>query len=217
MLMCIGCGNYFKESAFSNQLMDQYGYQCPLRNCGGDVVEIDELLCKTIYRLNNKGYTTRFCCTGHDTNAKTKMIYGDEYDECEIKHPTFYISFNSGIIIPPEFIPGVFYTEYQIIENYQSRFVLASKMSIAEYNDMIIKNSDVNISEDEYSAYQIIRAIELPELSNCDIDKLSIIYSTLAEHWSILLPNYEDIDIVEPLKAINKIAVSDYFTEQFLL
>lgn len=38
---------------------------CPKVNCYGRVVEIDELMLPTIMLLNQKGYITDFCCSGH--------------------------------------------------------------------------------------------------------------------------------------------------------
>ena len=40
------------------------GY-CPKVNCHQDIVEIDELMLPTIILLNQKGYMTDFCCSGH--------------------------------------------------------------------------------------------------------------------------------------------------------
>lgn len=33
--------------------------------CGGDIVEVDELIAPTIIELNKKGWTTLYCCSGH--------------------------------------------------------------------------------------------------------------------------------------------------------
>lgn len=40
-------------------------YRCPKRNCTGNVVEIDDLMVNTIILLNEKGYYTKSCCSGH--------------------------------------------------------------------------------------------------------------------------------------------------------
>lgn len=38
---------------------------CPKAGCEGSVVEIDELMVPTIKLLNEKGYMTEYCCSGH--------------------------------------------------------------------------------------------------------------------------------------------------------
>ena len=38
---------------------------CPKLDCGGEMVYIDELIYPTILLLNQNGYTTEFCCSGH--------------------------------------------------------------------------------------------------------------------------------------------------------
>ena len=38
---------------------------CPKSGCDGSVFEIDELMLPTIKMLNEKGYLTEYCCSGH--------------------------------------------------------------------------------------------------------------------------------------------------------
>ena len=38
---------------------------CPKKSCDGDVVEIDDDLVPVIVELNEKGYITEYCCSGH--------------------------------------------------------------------------------------------------------------------------------------------------------
>lgn len=84
MYMCLNCGEvYDKDTVKINEYADFYDY-CPKSNCLGEVVDIDELLIPTIKILNQKGYCTIFCCSGH--------YYG--------QHPNGYISFEKGVDIP---------------------------------------------------------------------------------------------------------------------
>lgn len=39
--------------------------ECPLRNCHGTIIEIDENLFEVYKILNEKGYPTIACCSGH--------------------------------------------------------------------------------------------------------------------------------------------------------
>lgn len=38
---------------------------CPKTSCYGCVAEIDDLMLPTVMLLNQKGYCTKFCCSGH--------------------------------------------------------------------------------------------------------------------------------------------------------
>lgn len=53
--MCMGC----------YEVYDRDLGHCPKSICSYEVVEIDDLMIPTIRLLNQKGYTTEFCCSGH--------------------------------------------------------------------------------------------------------------------------------------------------------
>lgn len=53
--MCMGCYEIYNGDLG----------MCPKANCEGEVVEIDELMVPAIRLLNEKGYMTEFCCSGH--------------------------------------------------------------------------------------------------------------------------------------------------------
>ena len=64
-------------------------------------VEIDELIAPTIQVLNQKGYTTRFCCSGHPlAEALTRTSKTEEgyYKSCGYLRS--YIAFGEGIALP---------------------------------------------------------------------------------------------------------------------
>lgn len=81
--MCMNCYEVYDK----DKIKADYCYDniwCPKSNCVGNLIEIDELMIPTIKILNQKGYFTRFCCSGH------------YYDQ----HPNGYIMFEEGIEIP---------------------------------------------------------------------------------------------------------------------
>lgn len=53
--MCMGCYEVYDRDL---------GY-CPKSTCLSEVVEIDDLMLPAIKMLNEKGYMTEFCCSGH--------------------------------------------------------------------------------------------------------------------------------------------------------
>ena len=81
--MCLDCYEiYDKDKIYKNDFYDYIG--CPKTNCVGELIEIDELMIPTIKILNQKGYYTKFCCSGH------------YYDQ----HPNGYIMFEEDIDVP---------------------------------------------------------------------------------------------------------------------
>jgi hypothetical protein len=60
MYLCLMCGNIYDP-----KLLPQFTESCPVHGCDGQVIEVDENLIPTIRTLNNKGYLTTYCCSGH--------------------------------------------------------------------------------------------------------------------------------------------------------
>jgi len=64
MHVCMSCFEKYDSRFLEN--INQYGeIYCPKYDCHGDIVELDELIAPTIILLNQKGYITKFCCSGH--------------------------------------------------------------------------------------------------------------------------------------------------------
>lgn len=53
--LCMGC----------YEVYDRDLGRCPKSSCDCRVVEVDELMVPAIILLNQKGYMTEFCCSGH--------------------------------------------------------------------------------------------------------------------------------------------------------
>ena len=72
MLLCLNCYKVYNQKTIKNNM-------CKVKNCHGDVVEIDELFVPVIIELNRKGYRTRACCSGHydfnPSNAYSSYLY----------------------------------------------------------------------------------------------------------------------------------------------
>lgn len=82
--MCLNCGEVF-NSSYLNTEYDSDMIRCPKTNCPGWMIEVDELMIPTIKTLNEKGYLTKHCCSGHYTQYTPQQAY---------------ISFLEGIDIP---------------------------------------------------------------------------------------------------------------------
>ena len=59
---CLECGSVFRGDLLGNS--KRY-HVCPLVDCVGTIFEVDELMLEPIKILNNKGYITQYCCSGH--------------------------------------------------------------------------------------------------------------------------------------------------------
>ena len=92
MYLCLNC-----FEVYSNEYRyDRRDYNfCPKLGCDGEVVEIDELMIPVIKTLNEKGYCTQYCCSGH---------YGDGYTNT-------YIKFSEWVELPEELPDGFVYEE----------------------------------------------------------------------------------------------------------
>ena len=92
MYLCLNC-----FEVYSNEYRyDRRDYNfCPKLGCDGEVVEIDELMIPVIKTLNEKGYCTEYCCSGH---------YGDGYTNT-------YIKFSEWVELPEELPNGFVYEE----------------------------------------------------------------------------------------------------------
>ena len=56
----------FCQSVLVDDYKDEF---CPLRECKGRVVNIDESIAPAIIELNTRGYETQFSCSGHFNRA----------------------------------------------------------------------------------------------------------------------------------------------------
>ena len=89
--ICMGCNEMYDVQFLIRVNRDGYDYICPKKGCDGSVIELDELIAPTIIELNNKGYYTRYCCSGH--------WYSNE-------HTATYIAFSNKDCVPDELPEG---------------------------------------------------------------------------------------------------------------
>lgn len=75
MLLCLKCFKVYNQKTIKYNM-------CKVKDCQGEVVEIDELFVPVIAELNKKGYKTRACCSSHydnsNSNAYNSYIYFNE-------------------------------------------------------------------------------------------------------------------------------------------
>ena len=72
--LCLECGEIYDSDWLFKRIRSEY-IQCPKTNCVGTLFEVDELLLPTIKILNEKGYSTKFCCSGHAKDPRLYEMY----------------------------------------------------------------------------------------------------------------------------------------------
>ena len=85
VLVCLGCGELYQEGTinFGNENRDEFdNIMCPRYNCRSSVIELDEWIAETIIILNNKGYHTAYCCSGHLYDEVCETYIKFESEEC---------------------------------------------------------------------------------------------------------------------------------------
>ena len=133
MYLCLNC-----FEVYSNEYRyDRRDYNfCPKLGCDGEVVEIDELMIPVIKTLNEKGYCTEYCCSGH---------YGDGYTNT-------YIKFSEWVELPEELPDGFVYEERGnvIRKNYVDNLHPNQKyIEILNTTKVLIEWAD-NLPDEEY-------------------------------------------------------------------
>ncbi len=71
MLVCMECWEVYAGSGGG---LDSY-QRCPKRACMGKLADIDELMLPAIILLNEKGYYTQYCCSGHFVDGERASAY----------------------------------------------------------------------------------------------------------------------------------------------
>ena len=63
MIVCLSCWEVFDREVLRSGMSGEMW--CPKRSCNQEVADIDECLIPAIRALNEKGYYTVSCCSGH--------------------------------------------------------------------------------------------------------------------------------------------------------
>lgn len=79
--ICLSCYNEYYKDGLNLTGNNGYKYRCPLCTCGDlNVVEIDDILLPIIKKLNQKGYITQYCCSGHTYEGDTNTYIAFDND-----------------------------------------------------------------------------------------------------------------------------------------
>lgn len=94
--VCLDCFTEYSSLYFSivqSSVAEHFRYEkfCVMTNCDGRVVELDELIAPAIILLNQKGYYTNYCCSGHFYGKGDSSFYVQfsEHDFYSIPYERF--------------------------------------------------------------------------------------------------------------------------------
>ena len=78
MLVCLTCWEVYDSDVMNRVGSEQLW--CPKRSCSQELVDLDECLIPVIKELNEKGYFTVSCCSGHFYyNQYSSGFYADTH------------------------------------------------------------------------------------------------------------------------------------------
>lgn len=125
--LCLKCFNTYSDfvgngrDIFSIKYDDNKEWiSCPNTKCVGQIIEVDELMLPIIKILNQKGYYTKFCCSGHSYNEVSQcyIMFEKDIELSNAPNGYFFEKFTSGInkdcIIIEKIFEG---SEYKIFKD----------------------------------------------------------------------------------------------------
>jgi len=124
VLLCLNCYKVYNQKTIKNNI-------CKVKECYGDVVEIDELFVPVIAELNRKGYITQYCCSGHvaGNSGLHSYIYFEDY--------TFLPSLPEGYKHDQDIYPHIKFDEGKVsILRYFDK-----KLNLVELSKQLYKNA----------------------------------------------------------------------------
>jgi len=137
---CLECGEiYRKETSFlETHYEDRFKSfkYCPRTKCNGEVIEVDDMFLPAIRLLNQKGYNTEYCCSGHteENGGNSYISFSFENDdEQEIN-----LQKELENLLP---LPNGYKFDMIDIKGYCIRRNYSTDLSTAEFHKEILKNA----------------------------------------------------------------------------
>jgi hypothetical protein len=147
MKICFKCNTLF-ERHFDIGLIKV----CPVKDCYGDVVEIDDNIFHPIQTLNNKGYTTQHCCSGHLWGGSPYIVFDEMVNK------------NCFDTYPGGFLQSEFGTKAYISRIIKNKDVLYKQRELNKSAYELLKWAE------ELSAAKILRVRFSPKNNSINID-----------------------------------------------
>lgn len=98
--LCLDCFDVYDSELLNSEYRDFYEGLCPKVNCEGKIICVDELMIPVIKVLNQKGYFTKFCCSGHyPGNNQTYIMFEDCIELPSLPNGFYFDNNNSNVTI----------------------------------------------------------------------------------------------------------------------
>ena len=131
-LYCPYCRRIFRSDRLYAQVIDgKVVYYCPSVECSSflnKLIEIDEMMAYPIMKLNQNGYITRYCCSGHMMSKMNR------------KYNKGYILFDDVY----NFLSIPKYWKHEVFNDIETTNKQVSRLSSTIENPFIYMNSLVN-------------------------------------------------------------------------
>jgi len=151
------------------------GLKCIQSECNGEIIEVDDLMYNTLKILNEKGYTTKFSCSGHTTEPFLNKIYREDV----------YIVFRENIFE----LDNVVSTFNSILSNKFRRNNYSIHCYLIPFNDVYEFRCYLN----ELNLLLLKFAMELKPMDG--YPKNNIVVSKRTEHWRFGADRIYEYDI----------------------
>ena len=125
--ICDECFTHFHDFVSSD-------YICPIHNCGGTIIEVDELISQTLIELWKKGYITEYSCSGH--------LYKDWF-QCYIRFGEVLNTEELNVNIPDGFTYDISNAGI-LFKNIEYRVQWRQNVSFEEKFE-ILKRANINL------------------------------------------------------------------------
>ena len=136
--LCLECFEvYGDEAMFKTKYDYDTEMYCPKKSCEGSVIEVDELLLLSIKTLNQKGYITKFCCSGHVHDSYPQPYIAFE-DDIDLPFENFVEYSNNFALLWPKYIPSFI----RIEEKDNTQYVVDQQKAQKIDKSMIVQTNN---------------------------------------------------------------------------
>lgn len=87
VFVCLNCNKIIQE--YSWDYITKHNDRRYCCDCNNEIFKVDDLFTDIIIKLNNKGYKTVFCCSGHYYDNNSYITFEDDYNFISLP-PNYY-------------------------------------------------------------------------------------------------------------------------------
>jgi len=159
MKTCLICHNLFERDT---DLIPES--PCPILNCYGEVIEIDDNILDTITQLHKKCYPTIHCCAGHTWGNNPTILFDD------IVYPDAFP------YLPKDFKSKIIHgNTLRLFKTIPPCSLVDKQKSLMEASiDLMVWSESLPISVELFADFELIDETYLSAFNNALLQKLNI-------------------------------------------